>query len=56
MERLLFGGGGTSNDLHQFASNDSLSSAIEENLKSIDHVSSVLRGILIPVSWKELSE
>lgn len=43
---LLLGSGSTSNDLNQFASNDSLSGTVEQNLELVDHVTSVLRSVV----------
>lgn len=40
------GGGGTSDNLDQLASNDGLTSSVVENLVLANHLSSVLRGIL----------
>ena len=36
----------TSDDLHKFASDDGLTSAVEENLKPVDHVACVLGSVL----------
>ena len=41
-ERLTLGSGCTSNDLDKFASNDSLTRSVVENLELVDHLSSVL--------------
>lgn len=40
------GGGGTSDNLDQLASNDGLTSSVVENLVLANHLSSVLRGVL----------
>jgi len=37
---------GTRNDIHQLSCDDGLASAVEENGELLDHVSSILRGIL----------
>lgn len=47
---LLLGGGGTSDNLDQLASNDGLTGSVEENLVLVDHVSCVLGGVLLKVS------
>lgn len=47
---LLLGGGCTSDNLDQLASNDGLTGSVEENLVLVDHVSSVLGGILCHIS------
>lgn len=46
----ILGGGSTSNNLNQFASNDSLSGTVVKNLELVDHVTSVLRGIVHSIS------
>jgi len=43
---LLLGGGGTSDNLDQLASNDGLTGSVEENLVLVDHVSCVLGGVI----------
>ena len=43
----LLGSGSTSDDLDEFAGNDGLTSAVEQNLELVDHVSGVLRCVLI---------
>src|SRR6184192_218576 len=45
---------GTSNDLYQFTSNDSLAGSVEQNLEFVDHFSSVLRSILYICSFQYL--
>ena len=44
--RLLLGSSGTSDNLNQLASNDGLTGSVEENLVTVDHVSSVLGSVL----------
>lgn len=39
-------GGGTSDNLDQFASNDGLTGTVEENLVLVDHLAGVLGGVL----------
>lgn len=36
----------TSDNFNQLASNDSLSSSVEEDLESVDHVASILGGVI----------
>lgn len=36
----------TSDNFDQLASNDSLSSSVKENLESVDHVASILGGVI----------
>lgn len=43
---LILGRGSTSNDFHQLASNNGLTSSIVDDLKFVDHISSVLRSVL----------
>lgn len=43
---LFCGSGSTSNNLNQLSRNDSLSGTVEENLESVDHITSVLRCIV----------
>ena len=38
--------GGTSDNLNQLAGNDGLAGTVEENLVPLDHVTSVLGGVL----------
>lgn len=42
----VLGGGGTSNNLDQLASNDGLSGTVEKNLVLVDHLTGVLGGVL----------
>jgi hypothetical protein len=42
----VLGSCGTSDNLDQFASNDSLSGSVEKNLETGNHVSGVLGGVL----------
>ena len=42
----ILGGGGTSDNLDQLASNDSLSCSVVENLELVDHLSSVLGSVV----------
>lgn len=43
---LLLRSRSTSDNLDQFARNDSLSGSVEENLELVDHVTGVLGGIV----------
>lgn len=43
-------GSSTSDNLNQFSGNDGLSSTVEENLVLVDHLTSVLRGVLRELS------
>ena len=43
----FFGSRSTSNDFHQFASDDGLTGTVEENLKFSNHVSGIFGGILV---------
>lgn len=51
---LVFGGGGTSDDLDQLASNDGLSGSVEKNLVPVDHLAGVLGGIVHSVATGRL--
>ena len=53
-ERLALGSGCTSNDLDKFASNDSLSRSVVENLELVDHLSSVLGSVVHGVLTRRL--
>lgn len=48
------GSGGTSNDLDQLAGNDSLSGTVEQDLEFVDHVTSVLGGVVHGVATGRL--
>ena len=43
---LILRGSSPSNDLHQLPCNDGLAGTVEENLKFIDHIACIFRGIL----------
>ena len=43
---LILRGSSPSNDLHQFPRNDGLAGTVEENLKFVDHIPCIFRGIL----------
>lgn len=40
-------GGGTSDNLDQFACNDGLTGSVEQNLVLVDHLAGVLGGVLL---------
>ena len=44
--RLLLGGGGTSDNLDELTGNDGLTGTVVENLELVDHVTSVLGGVV----------
>ena len=46
LQPLVLGSSRTSNDLDKFASNDGLTSTVVENLELVDHVTSVLGGVV----------
>ncbi len=46
MRLLILGSSGPGDNLHQFPSDDRLSGTIEKNLELVDHVTSILRGVL----------
>jgi hypothetical protein len=53
----LLRSGGTSDDLDKLARDDSLASAVEQNLELVDHVTSVLGRILQTLAlWTTASE
>jgi hypothetical protein len=54
LERLTLRSGRTSNDLDKFASNDGLTCAVVKNLELVDHLSSVLRGVVHGVLTRRL--
>jgi hypothetical protein len=46
LQRLVLGSSRTSNNLDKFASNDGLTGTVVENLELVDHVTSVLGGVV----------
>lgn len=46
LQSLVLGSGSTSNNLDKFASNDGLTGTVVENLELVDHVTSVLGGVV----------
>ena len=52
---LILGRGSTSNNFHQLASNNGLTGSIVDDLEFVDHISSVLRGVLHERSVSVLS-
>lgn len=46
LQRLALGSSRTGNNLDKFASNDGLTGTVVENLELVDHVTSVLRGVV----------
>lgn len=46
LQRLGLGSSSTSNNLDKFASNDGLTGTVVENLELVDHVTSVLGGVV----------
>ena len=46
LQPLVLGSSRTSNDLDKFASNDGLTGTVVENLELVDHVTSVLGGVV----------
>lgn len=46
MRLLVLGRSGPGDDLHQLPGNDRLTGTIEKDLELVDHITSILRGVL----------
>lgn len=54
LQRLTLRSGRTSNDLDKFASNDGLTCSVVQNLKLVNHLASVLGGVVHGVLTRRL--